>query len=261
MRSYVELVAVLIVVATVSMCDFSLANILYPVLAGRCVGDGHRELEVIAIADALLLIADRADPERGNALIGIDARLIELGHRQTAAVGCVRHKVRAADALAGVAHRVSRPVRTIAFRFAGFGEVRYSYYRTAGTFVDDKVFLTLANLFRTVTIGKVIVVGALLVIFTLVTQLYGFVHALLLHPAREKPVLAHAPARLLVAKRIGNLARTLTTDLVGHSVNQWFTLGGIAGLRQVSAPAVLLDARGIHRRTAERFTVMIALAP
>lgn len=258
MWSYVELVAVLIVVTAVSVYDFTLANILYPVLTGRFVGEVQRELEVIAIADALLLIADRADPERGNALVRIDARLIELGHRQTAAVGCVRHIAHATDTLPGVANRVCRPVRTIIVGVTRLRKVSHRYYRTASSFVDNKMFLALADLFGTVAIGKVIVVGALLVIFTFATELYRFVDTLLFYPAREKPVLADAPTRLLVTKRIRNLAWTLTTDLIGHSINQWLALGTIAILRQVSAPAVLLYTRGIHCRTAKRFTVVIA---
>lgn len=52
-------------------------------------------------------------------------------------------------------------------------------------------------------------------------------YALLLHVARLEAFLADAAPGLLVAERIRDLTRTLTTDLVGHSVDLGRGIGGI----------------------------------
>lgn len=260
-RSDVELVAILVVVAAIAMNDLALANVPYLLLSAGGVAGVHRKLEVIAIADAPLLIADRADPQRGNALVRVGARLLKFGHRQAATVGRVGHKTRATDALPAVAERISnRPVRALLVRLARLRQVSDRYYRVTAALVDDEVLLALANLFRAIAFGEVIPVEALSALLTLPAQRHRFMDTLLLHPAREKPVLADAPVRLLVAERIGDLARTLATDLVRHSVDQRLALGGIVVPLEVSAPAVLLYARGVDRGTAERLAVVITFA-
>lgn len=256
-RSTVELVALLIVVTACTVCDFPLAQHMNLVIFVGIVVGVHREREVLFIANALTLAAQRTDAELGDALIRVATLLFVVNYRQAGSVLGIRHESRSTDALLLVADGVCRAVGAVRILLAGKLTGRYD--RMTRVLVDYKVIGTGTIVVDVVAVREVIVNNALLINLAGLTQGNGLTHTMLPLSARYEALLADAKLGLLVTVGVLRKARALSPYLIGCLDNHRLAIGLIPAVHQL-AVAYPIGARAFNGTALEHLAVLIILA-
>lgn len=139
-RSTVELVALLVIVAACTVCDFPLAQHMDLVFLVGIVVGVHRKRKVLFIAHAFALAAQRTDSELGDALVGVAAYLFVVNNWQTGRVLGIRNESSSADALFLMTNGVRGAVDTI--RVLLTGKLTGSYNGMTRVLVDNEMIGT-----------------------------------------------------------------------------------------------------------------------
>lgn len=256
-RSPVELVALLVSVATCTVCDFPLAQHVDLVPLVGTVVSVHRERKVLFIANALSLATQRTDTKLGDALVRVATLLFVVNYRQTGGVLGVRNESSLADALLLMAEGVCGAVGTL--RILLTGQLTGRYDGMTQVLVDYEVIGTGTIVVDIVAMREVIVHYALLIGLAVPTQGNGLTQALLSLSARNEALLAHAQLGLFVTDGVFRMARALSSYLIGRFDNCRLAIGFIAPVRQL-AVACSLGARAPNGSALEHFTAFIIVA-
>lgn len=256
-RSTVELVALLVIVAACTVCDFPLAQHVDLVIFVGIVVSVHRKRKVLFIANALALATQGTDAKLGDALIRVATLLFVVNHRQTGSVLGIRNEFSSADALFLMADGVCGAVGAVRILLAGKLTGRYD--GMARVLVDDKVIGAGTITVNVVAVREVIVNYALLIDLAGLSQCNGLTHTFLPLSARYEALLADAQLSLLVTVGVLRKARALSPYLIGCLDNHRLTIGLIAPVHHL-AVAYPIGARAPNGTALEHFAIFIILA-